>query len=65
MISRTLTGISVLLILICCLAAPALCQNPVQGAGGESLISLLTLFGVVGLAAAVAALAIKMVRGSQ
>ena len=65
MISRTLTAISVLSILICCLVAPALGQDPVQGADGEPVMSLLTLFGVVGLAAAVAALAIRMVRRSQ
>ena len=65
MISRTLIGISVLLILTCCFITPALCQDPVQSAGGDSFTSLLTMFGVLGLAAAVAALAIKMVRGSQ
>jgi hypothetical protein len=65
MIRRTFTGISVLLILICCFATPAVCQEPVQGSDGDAFLSLLVLFGVVGLAAAVAALAIRMVRRSQ
>ena len=65
MIRCTLTGISIFSILICCLATPALCQDPVPGADQEPVMSLLMLFGVLGLAAAVAALAIKMVRRSQ
>jgi hypothetical protein len=65
MISRTLAGIAVLLILICSFATPAVCQDAAQGADGEPFMSLLALFGVVGLAAAVAALAIRMVRRSQ
>ena len=55
----------VLLILICCFATVAVCQEPAQVPAGEALLNSLPLFGVLGLAAAVAALAVRMVRRSQ
>jgi hypothetical protein len=52
-------------VLACCLAATALCQEapPVQHT--EPVLNSLPLFALLALAAAVAALAVRMVRRSH
>jgi hypothetical protein len=52
-------------VLACCLCAMALCEEapPVQHT--EPVLNSLPLFGLLAVAAAVAALAVRMVRGSH
>ena len=54
-----------LLVVACCLVIPALCRDSGYNSAAEPRISSLLLFGVLAIAAAVAAIAVRMVRRSQ
>ncbi len=61
-ISQLTRGRSLARFLICCSTAAAFCDEPDRLPAADSLLHSLPLFGFVTLAAAAAALAVRMVR---